>query len=1424
MANEYLAYNLINTIFYPNELFSSDENSPSKETQVLNLYGAGNTEENALDNISTSYIEFPDRITNVNGAHIYKLISSKDIDWENAFLKFSAVNEKNWGSFDKKRRWRDDTSIYVNDVYELFNVIDYLLCSCEDLWSEINKLKYKGESDVLIYFVENAASSDTLGNKIGENIFTVNDKKTYLDPYAYYTVLNIKDFGMATEIYKEGETFTLFMPEQYSNHILTGNAYPPSVQYMNTISSSKTNEGGIIVVIYGNKISDNIRLYPGSYIANFLNADNIKKPDDVIDKNNHTLKYSSVFCRDKNDPRKMHQVYVDFLLNTTKNDYDYSNYALYYLDNNNKKHIIFVSNTELISSISNEYEDILNNSIDYLISVDDELSDANRYYRVAEYDGILYPCLYVLADEFKSKLQLSTVGNDSGTIPQKSIDINIHYYKRTNDLTVTDITVDDNTIIPVKDISENNNILYSNYLGSTQGRYNVPASKQVKINYTATYIDTNSNIKLNDEYEDVMVFEGGAGINPAGEYFKYNTNQIILGSSSSDNHKRNFDQTTRIDFDTIEDNNIFHDLNKKPFKILYHKLQNPYSLSYSVTSNSLLNNNNSIIAKSLQNVIEKKEKNDGTDQYSYLQFTYSLPDGIEQVKFDLELKIKETSKVKECSVKIPFNLNKIYNPTINFISNEVNYEQLNKLSEDNTKKILSYNNGIWDRVIDPNNNTEYQVMSLKDIYINEYRFHDDGKFVDLPKVIYGNDVFEDVLTTYTTNEYSYSNTKDNGNILYMFYDDSYRSISLLGHNYVQKSLPKNSYLGYTLINNVQAYYIFNINNLSYNYTPCSGGSYYYYTAWNDSMDQRQNILNKKNQLTGTTGNVVYYDKVIYDSYANATQNINENNQTNLTYFLDIKIDNNKYVSYNNSNGEKQEYYGLDAANWVSTSSNIIHTSCFDLVKSTYTLETIESEFKGLSSEKTITTYVPITYIYMNRSTFSPNATYLPNYSDGQTTNSYYRFTFDSIGTGDTVFNDQYNYDNFIKCWDEVTPNTNNLSQYANNYNNITLHLKLRENYNSSIPPYFYESNDASLKFKILKSSYIINDGIEPSSTLTITSSIQGNILYLDYDKYYFLSDLIKINKNSLNIPIGCMPWYDAEHRIYQYATIWNYETKKTLINNIVVNGTDSSNINMGGYMLSHVNINDNNLLDGSNQKMYNVNKIKLAQGSGQLVRTLYEYEDSGLFLNQYDNAIFKLNMDYILSLITNNTGQSREKIKEVIKHLFNINDTSGFETINYTISELNSNFKYFNIALGHSSFSFMPKILSRTIKTIENSDTRLMDYPYLSTKLNAANQNNPNANYDYSDFEDYELFEYKDIDTSNSNYQGHYYEIIKDNNDIIELNDLYNIYQDVSRYPTNESRYYHQVKLFIENRICDTTAMQEIIQIINNQSSAEIGG
>ena len=101
-------------------------------------------------------------MTNINGTHLYPIVSSKDIDWNNAFLPSSSMNESNWGTFDELRRWGNNKQISINNVYELINVVDYLLCTCEDLWSEINKLKYGDANDNKIWFLINAAQSTTI--------------------------------------------------------------------------------------------------------------------------------------------------------------------------------------------------------------------------------------------------------------------------------------------------------------------------------------------------------------------------------------------------------------------------------------------------------------------------------------------------------------------------------------------------------------------------------------------------------------------------------------------------------------------------------------------------------------------------------------------------------------------------------------------------------------------------------------------------------------------------------------------------------------------------------------------------------------------------------------------------------------------------------------------------------------------------------------------------------------------------------------------------------------------------------------------------------------------------------------------------------------------------------------------------------------
>ena len=139
--NQYCAYNIINELYFSGEGLNN-------ENEILQKYSQPE------EGIGTP-IELPDRISNINGNHIYKLISSKDIDFNNILLPNSVVDESNWGSFDVNRRWPSSHPIHINDDYELLNVIDYLLCATEDLWSEINKLKYGSTTIATMWYLNN---------------------------------------------------------------------------------------------------------------------------------------------------------------------------------------------------------------------------------------------------------------------------------------------------------------------------------------------------------------------------------------------------------------------------------------------------------------------------------------------------------------------------------------------------------------------------------------------------------------------------------------------------------------------------------------------------------------------------------------------------------------------------------------------------------------------------------------------------------------------------------------------------------------------------------------------------------------------------------------------------------------------------------------------------------------------------------------------------------------------------------------------------------------------------------------------------------------------------------------------------------------------------------------------------------------------
>lgn len=169
---------------------------------IKSIYGKG-----TLDNLSTitetiideyykynhrinsNGIQFPDKIDSINSYHgissytyisqiidsenypkvslqkyknLYKILKAKDIDWDNAYLKYLSI-QKNYNEpiayqvFDKENGKIDETTYFcydyifdrelcnntytINSTYELINVIDYLFTRYNALRFELNNVK-----------------------------------------------------------------------------------------------------------------------------------------------------------------------------------------------------------------------------------------------------------------------------------------------------------------------------------------------------------------------------------------------------------------------------------------------------------------------------------------------------------------------------------------------------------------------------------------------------------------------------------------------------------------------------------------------------------------------------------------------------------------------------------------------------------------------------------------------------------------------------------------------------------------------------------------------------------------------------------------------------------------------------------------------------------------------------------------------------------------------------------------------------------------------------------------------------------------------------------------------------------------------------------------------------------------------------------
>ena len=484
--SNYFAYNIIDTLYFnrpdtseygidnfvrrsdkdANNQNQFDDAYDEKEKEfiqaVINKYIADHydvEQKTFNDNKAHKGIELGDMISNVNGTHNYKLMSAKDIDFDNVILPNSVIEDDfNWGSFDINRRW-GAKPIRINNTFELLNVIDYLLCACNDLWKNLYKIKYNSNEYPQIWFTKNAESTLDIrpSNKLEENDFKIssNNYITRLDPTSYYTPINNNvnnKFGFVTNFhFIEGEDrsqYDRYIQNSTNKNII--NAYISSTEKIFEPSIEDTqNIGGKLQKIYGVLIGNDLKIYPGSRADAFIDSANIYYDSNkLVDFENRCLKNEVFFKISPNAGNDIYsKVYIKFLdTNLVKskmliNDSSFVDpYFLYYIskdNNDNEIKNIISCNYRTTNTESNNIErltQIIKNQIsntNYVFNIYD--ADNINNYNKTQIDKVeKIPLLYVIPNEFYSILEISTP--NSVLFSSNSQHILIYYYKDNNTL------------------------------------------------------------------------------------------------------------------------------------------------------------------------------------------------------------------------------------------------------------------------------------------------------------------------------------------------------------------------------------------------------------------------------------------------------------------------------------------------------------------------------------------------------------------------------------------------------------------------------------------------------------------------------------------------------------------------------------------------------------------------------------------------------------------------------------------------------------------------------------------------------------------------------------------------------------------------------------------------------------------------------
>jgi len=1182
--NEYKAHEIIKELYYPETSFGNEE-------ELLNKYASP---EEGIG----KPIELPDRITNVNGNHIYKLLSAKDINFNNVYLPNSVVPENNWGSFDKGRRWPSGYPIYINDVYELMNVVDYLLCATEDLWSEIHKLQNEGTTVSSIWFINNLNQPINEINKINSNQF-VNKGSNYsvlLNPREFYTTLplgTMSNFGIATQFFDDDhENFPIIRRVIQPNNKRNGiQGYIEEKDTNNYYVHQNENINGQITIIYGYKVGNELRFYPMFDIDNFFKSAkyDINTFDELVDLQNMKLKGNLYFRRTNglNNTTVFEKLHIDFLYKDCETvGYPY---ILYYIDGEGKRQIVYI-HTEVgqgnrtVSEISTQlkkYKEYINNFYD-VDNINPPTGNLNIFGEELEVYSInetqQYPYLYKQSDTSRIQFFVQTPNSSNFSLMQNTLPI--QYFKSSNELFANIKIEKDNPIQLSKDKEQDSGLLYC------PERYNIPDNSNININITGKYVNYDARIDYDDEYIDILLPSDGEGIyvqtdEEAQEYYFYNGldnyGKRIFTQFRNANELNSFissDNPNAININDIDNIKCAH---------VYKKNTEPYKISYNYVTNSLINQitDYEIVKNEVSKLGLETSLTNNVNSYT-LSFNHTLPEEIEQIKFDLKLEVEETSKAQFAELKLPISLNKIHQPCIQFVSRDLLNIEINDYD-----KYLAYTFGdrqggglipyIYTNKILPNGATnaflhqyygnaktnqntiqgeddndksnnfkelftyildrKYNNFEIKDRHDNLIRT-DILNGIDTQKEIHSQDLQNIQSIENTFDEaFTYDNTVTGMRKLNISYHPDNSLINLIGGGLFGNYLGANSdkkaiaYFDGVVYDDasgekyIQYDNIFTINGLGFNYRLHGGDSYIY--------------VNKEGVWeTGSTH--VNNNDLPFNNQYDLLSNPCSNNEHNLIKFLEVGLsdrDSNE-DEHGNQIHDDLVAQGTDFDE-EDNLIKLIDTDVLDICSTSY-LAIVQRDYYRLSGRIpvnvdlksnnnldafTITYNVPITYMNIKGTTFYPNKEMLPN-------GEVYDLTDDT---------DLQKYSQYIEFW-----NSSNGGDNDSKYKPITLTLKLHENLNNNIP-FFRESNTAKLKFDIKR--------IDPTKVSTSPDSVYkptgANNINLAINERYYLSDLIKVAKPMEILgSIGSYPILNEDtgvYDIYEYFGCGNQSEYPTSI-------------------------------------------------------------------------------------------------------------------------------------------------------------------------------------------------------------------------------------------------------------------------------------